>query len=282
MVTPNWQHQAGDSVDALLADWARERPDLDVTPVGVVTRVGRVRAYLDTGLAQVFTAHGLSAADFQVLVNLRRAGAPYRLPQARLMDSLGLTSGTVSVRIDRMVARSIVVRESDSGDARVQLVRLTREGLALFDVVAPMHLRNEERLLSALDRDERTQLAALLRRLLRSFEQPELDFAVPLGLRLEAAHVARSRRVAVGLSDVAGLLVGDVLPNGPAERAGAAKGDLLIAAGRWRVHSDECLRAALAAGPAGGRLTLTVLRGEQTVRLRVSGLSSGDTPQGIG
>lgn len=268
----------GDSIDALLADWARERPDLDFAPVGVVTRMGRVRAFLEAGLGEVFEAHGLSASDFQVVVNLRRAGSPFRLPQARLKEFLGLTSGTVSVRIDRLAARGVVVREPDPEDARVQFVRLTEAGLALFDVVAPAHLRNEDRMLSALEQDERKQLAGLLRRLLRAYERPGLDLAAPLGLHLEQAHVARARRAAVGLSDVPGLLIVDVVQGSPAFRAGAARGDLIVQAGSRVVRSEECMRAALGAVPKSGRLTVTVLRGEKRLRLSVTGLPSGAAP----
>ena len=91
-----------DEVDRLLADWAGQRPDLDFTPVGVVTRLSRLRGYLDAELAGVFARYGLTSADFLVIVSLRRGGPPYRMPQARLMEALGLTSGTVSVRLDRL------------------------------------------------------------------------------------------------------------------------------------------------------------------------------------
>src|SRR2546430_10721326 len=93
---------AQDSVAQLLADWARERPDLDFAPVGIINRLARVRAHLDSALLQVFRSFSLTSADFRVIVALRRAGSPYQLPQARLMTQLGLTSGTISLRVDRL------------------------------------------------------------------------------------------------------------------------------------------------------------------------------------
>src|SRR6185312_12829398 len=108
-----------------------------------VTRLERARTYIAAGLSEVFSRYGLSAADFQVVVNLRRAGSPYRLPQARLMKALTLTSGTVSVRIERLVKLGIVTREPDPADARGQLVQLTSRGLQLFDDIAPVHLADE-------------------------------------------------------------------------------------------------------------------------------------------
>ena len=181
-----------DDVDRVLVDWAGQRPDLDFAPVGVVTRLSRVRTYLDAELARVFAKFGLTSADFLVIVSLRRAGKPYRMPQARLMDALGLTSGTVSVRLDRLEKNGIVARESDPASARGSLVQLTDSGLELFDRVAPVHLANEDRLLSALSPAERQVLADLLRRLLTSFESATTDVAASLGLVLEPARLARA------------------------------------------------------------------------------------------
>src|ERR1700758_2139554 len=200
---------AWDSVDYLLNDWARERPGLDFTPVGVILRMGRVRRHLERRLGEVFARHGLTAADFQVLVNLRRSGEPYCMPQARLMEALGLTSGTVSLRLDRLVKAGTVSREPDPDDRRGSLIRLTADGLRLFEAVAPEHLANEERLLSALTAEQSTTLANLLRHVLASLEPPHCSVSARLGLSVESAIVARTRRVAVGLSDTAGLLVAE-------------------------------------------------------------------------
>lgn len=270
-----------DSVDKILADWAREEPALDFSPVGIITRLARVRGHLDDGLSALFARYDLSPADFQVLVALRRSGTPYRLAQARLMSQLALTSGTVSVRINRLERRGVVAREPDPNDARVSLVRLTEEGLRLFDAVAPAHLANEDRLLSALDEDDRLLLTDLLRKLLLSFEHGSIEAALPWGLRLEPAHRARERRVAAGLSDTAGLLVAEAIPGTPAAEAGVAVGDLLIEVCGHPVRDEAALHHAVQSAdptpeepnPAPGRrtVTLTILRAEvpQTIRLVV-------------
>ncbi len=254
---------AWDSVDHLLSDWARERPDLDFTPVGVITRLARVRTRLERHLAEVFAEHDLTAADFQVLVNLRRSGAPYRMPQARLMEALGLTSGTVSLRLDRLVKAGTVTREPDPDDRRGSLIRLTEEGQRLFDVIAPEHLANEDRLLSALSEDQRRTLADLLRHLLASLEAQRRPVATSLGLSLESAVVARRRRQVVGLSDTPGLLVGTVDPDGPADRAGLARGDLIVEMNGRPALSAVALAELLAELPADDCLRLTVLRGDE-------------------
>ncbi|GAA3452322.1 MarR family winged helix-turn-helix transcriptional regulator [Dactylosporangium matsuzakiense] len=257
-----------DSVDEIIDGWKVERPDLDVRPVGIVTRIGRLRARLDTELAAVFDRYDLTPADFEVIVTLRRCGEPFRLPQARLMTRLGLTSGTVSVRIDRLVNKGIVARERDERDARVTFIGLTEQGHRLFEDVAPVHLRNEDRLLSALDDGERDQLAGLLRRLLTSLERDTVDVARPLGLLLEPAPLARARRAAVGLSDVAGLLVLEVSPGTAAALAGVAGGDLLVAVDDRPTRDGASLHAALAAARATA--TLRLLRGDREVALTIA------------
>jgi DNA-binding MarR family transcriptional regulator len=261
--------EAWDSVDHVLADWARERPDLDFTPVGVVTRLARVRGYLDAAVAAVFAGFGLTAADFLVIVTLRRGGAPYRMPQARLMDALGLTSGTVSVRLDRLERRGIVTREPGPASARGSMVQLTGQGLALFDQVAPVHLANEDRLLAALTGDERLALAGLLRRLLASFETHATDVAGRLGLTLEPAHLAQQRRQAVGLAHRPGMLVAAVRPGSPGAEAGIEHGDLLTHLDGQPVISSTGLALLLDGLAARDSVAATVVRGNNELGVAI-------------
>jgi DNA-binding MarR family transcriptional regulator len=263
------QASVPDSIDQLLADWARERPDLDFSPVGIINRLGRVRAHLDAALLEVFRRFDLTSADFRVIVALRRAGSPYQLPQARLMTQLALTSGTISLRVDRLTKRGIVTREADPDDKRGQRVRLTADGLRLFDEIAPLHLANEERLLSSLTPDERMTLARLLRKLLVSFESGTVQVGLPLGMRLEPAHLARYRRTAVGLSDTPGLLITDTIPGTPAATAGLARGDLIVAVDGIESRSEDVLAQAINRKGPGGELRLSVLRGNDPHQVTV-------------
>jgi DNA-binding MarR family transcriptional regulator len=255
-------------VDVTLEEWARERPDLNVSPVAIVSRLIRLRLYLDAALRSVFERYDLSAADFAVIASLRRAGVPYRLPQTVLMERLGRTSGTISVRIDRLVRKGAVSREPDPEDARGVLIALTDRGLELFDAVAPVHLANEDRMLSALGGEERVMLARLLRTLLLSYEHPAVPTA--WGMTLAPAPRAREMRASVGLSDRPGLLVTEVDHRGPAAEAGILRGDLLIAANGRELRAVETLLEA--ATGRSNTINLELLRGElvRHVRLDVS------------
>jgi DNA-binding MarR family transcriptional regulator len=117
-----------DSVDALLQSWAERRPDLDFRPVGVITRLARVRAHLDVELEEVFAGSGLTGPSFAALVTLARITGEHGVSQRRLADELGLTPGTVSVRVDRLVEQGLALRTPDPDSQRNTLVALTSQG----------------------------------------------------------------------------------------------------------------------------------------------------------
>jgi len=253
---------AADSVDALLASWRARRPDLDFTPVGVVARLSRIRARIDAELERVFRAHGLGSATFAVLVTLARIGDERGVSQRQLMDELGLTSGTISVRMDRLVAEGLVDRRPDPDSRRTTLITLTPRGRELFERVVPAHLANERRLLAALRDDEQAALAALLRKLVVEFEgsRPPAGGFPRLGLTLAPAHAGIALRESVGLPAVPGLLVRAVHDDGAAARAGLRTGDVLSAAAGHELRCIADLHTALAQAD-GGSVALRLLRG---------------------
>ena len=154
-----------DAVDAIIAMWAREKPELDATPMGVVGRISRVSRLLDKELKDFFAGHGLEFWEFDVLATLRRSGAPYELSAGTLLKTAMVTSGAITNRVDRMEAKGLVERVRDPGDRRGVRIRLTPAGLKLIDELVPLHVANERRLLAVLTADDSSTLADLLRTL---------------------------------------------------------------------------------------------------------------------
>ncbi len=146
--------------------WRRERPDLDVTPMEVLSRVSRLARHLDRARSQAFDTHGLESWEFDVLAALRRAGAPYQLSPGQLLQETLVTSGTMTNRVDRLTARGWVTREEQPGDRRGVLVRLTHEGRTAVDSALTDLLQAERTMLDGLDAAEQAQLIAALRVLL--------------------------------------------------------------------------------------------------------------------
>ncbi len=159
-----------DAVDRIAEQGARERPDLDVSPMMVVGRLHRVADLLDQELRTVFAQADLGNGDFDVLAALRRSGAPYQLTPTELAGTTMVTSGAVTKRVDRLIQQGLVERKVSETDGRGRLVGLTQKGRELQEWLHPQHLANEDRLLAPLDTDERRQLAHLLSKLLLSLE----------------------------------------------------------------------------------------------------------------
>jgi DNA-binding MarR family transcriptional regulator len=162
--------QAEDEVDRIVSAWRRERPDLDVSPLQVLSRVSRLARHLDRHRGAAFSAHGLEPWEFDVLAALRRAGAPYELSPGQLTAEALVTSGTMTNRIDRLEGRDLVRRRPDPADGRGVIVRLTDDGRALVDTALEDLLDRERGLLAELDADSIASLAAALRRLVIPFD----------------------------------------------------------------------------------------------------------------
>lgn len=152
-----------DPVDRLLAQWGRERPDLDVSPMGVVGRISRLARRIDLAQRATFARYELDPAGFDVLATLRRTGEPYALTPGALMRSAMVTSGAITQRLDRLEERDLVTRGPHPEDGRGVLVTLTAAGRELVDRVLPDHLATEQRLLAGLSATDRADLARLLR-----------------------------------------------------------------------------------------------------------------------
>jgi DNA-binding MarR family transcriptional regulator len=166
-----------DEVDRLVAAWRRERPDLDVGPLEVLSRVTRLARHLERARRATFSEHELDAWEFDVLAALRRSGEPYRLSPGQLVSQTLVTSGTMTNRIDRLADKGMVQREPDPSDRRGVLVVLTPRGRDQIDSTLAGLLAQEQDLLGSLPERRREILAGLLRDLIFPFDNPPPDGA---------------------------------------------------------------------------------------------------------
>jgi DNA-binding MarR family transcriptional regulator len=159
-----------DEVDRIVDAWSRERPDLDFSPLQVLSRVGRLSRHVDRARKAAFAASDLELWEFDVLSALRRAGAPYQLSPKALLQQTLVSSGTMTNRIDRLVDRRLVTRDADPHDGRGILVSMTETGRERVDAAIRLLLVAESELLDRLPKADQERLSALLRKLSLDFD----------------------------------------------------------------------------------------------------------------
>jgi len=162
-----------DSVDGIVRAWRRERPDLDVAPLEVLSRVSRLARHLDLARREAFARHGLEAGEFDVLAALRRSATPYEMSPGQLGAATLVSSGTTTNRLDRLESAGLIERLPDSADRRSIRVRLTAAGRQRVDAALDDLLASERHLLAALAPAERDHLATLLKALVLPFDVEE-------------------------------------------------------------------------------------------------------------
>ncbi len=255
----------------MLRAWREKRPDLDFASRGIISRLARIRSHIELELEHLFEAHGLSAANVAVLVTLARITDCDGVNQKRLMDELGLTSGTISVRMDRLAEAGLVERLPDPESRRNTLIVLTERGRELAERVVPAQLASPRRLLCALTDEEQETLAALLRKMLAEFEGSSSPRRAQarLGLTIVPAHKSMAMRESVGLEAFPALLVRSVTEGGPADRAGVRRGDLLVSAGSHELRSVAALLTSIDDACEAGYLPLHLLRGDVQIDLNI-------------
>lgn len=164
-----------DHVDFIQAQWAQEKPDLDTSPMGVIGRISRISRHLDQLLQKIYSKFGLNGGEFDVLATLRRSGHPYQLTPTQLFNSLMLSSGAMTNRLDRLEDVGLIKRTPNPDDRRGILVTLTEQGLELIDRAYAAHIANEHQILASLTESEQETLTDLLRKILLPFEDKTQD-----------------------------------------------------------------------------------------------------------
>lgn len=162
--------KTGDRVDRVMAAWRRERPDIDVSSIAVLTRALLIGRHLQKARDRELRELGTDTPTLEVLATLRRAGDPYCLRTSEIEAATPVTAGAISQRLDRLEARGLVHRERDHEDKRVIHVSLTKKGRNLIDRVVAGLMEREELMLTPFNERERKTLERLLTRWLRWFE----------------------------------------------------------------------------------------------------------------
>ncbi len=155
-----------DAFDRVIEEWRRERPDLDVSPIGIVGRLHVAGRRTERFYEESVAPFGLRPADFFLLSELRRSGPPYVLSPSDLSDLLVRSSGGITRQLDQLERSGWIRREPDPHDRRGVRVVLTDAGLELIDEALSAHFENEAQLLAPLSAAERDRIAGLLRELL--------------------------------------------------------------------------------------------------------------------
>jgi DNA-binding MarR family transcriptional regulator len=164
-----------DAIDAVIDQWRKVRPDVDLWPMQVLGRIARLCRVLEKENKQFLAEHGLEPFEFDVLTTLRRAGDAYELTPSALFKATLVTSGAITKRIDRMEIKGLVERVRDHDDRRSVRIRLTPQGRDVLDAIFGLHLANMERILQPLEQHTREQLASGLRILLEFFGDTSLS-----------------------------------------------------------------------------------------------------------
>lgn len=162
-----------DEVDRLIAAWKRERPDADLSPLAILSRITRISRHLDLARRDAFA--DLETWGFDVLAALRRAGAPHTLSPSQLMQETMVSSGTMTNRLDRLEELNLINRQPDPSDGRGSLVSLTALGMRKVDLALDQLIESERTFLTDLSKSEQAQLADLLSRLAANFDIPTED-----------------------------------------------------------------------------------------------------------
>lgn len=157
-----------DMMDEVQRLWHEVKPDADVVPMGVVGRIQRACRLLEQGHREYFEQFGVDDGEFNILATIRRYGPPYTVSPGKLRETSLIKSAAITNRVDRLVAKGFVTRETDPDNRRKVRITLTSSGLDLVERAFGGHIGNEDRMLAALDGGQREQLSGLLRALLAS------------------------------------------------------------------------------------------------------------------
>ena len=157
-----------DPVDRLIASWWQELPEVLYPSSELAKRIMVLAGELNEATRGVLRDLGLTTAEFDVIVSLRRGGTPYRQKPSDLSRNLLLSSGGTSNVTNQLVRRGLVTREPDPDDGRGTQIRLTPEGVALAEQAVKASSAAHHELWSGIDTDVLEAATVALRALHQS------------------------------------------------------------------------------------------------------------------
>ncbi len=152
----------GADMQNILAQWRRERPDIDPAPMAVCGDIWRAGETLRRAVLANLAEHQLDMAGFDVLLTLRRQGRHESLSPSSLAREMMLSTSAMTNRLDRLEQRGLIKRMADPADRRGVKITLSHKGYQLADKLVVSHVETEKRMLTALSAGEQKQLRALL------------------------------------------------------------------------------------------------------------------------
>ena len=159
-----------DAIDRLVTQWAREKPELDTEPMAIMGRLLRVAKYMENEVAQLHKQYDLTLGEFDVLATLRRSGEPFQLTPSELIDSMMLTSGAMTNRLDKLTSKGLIIRQNNQSDRRSLPVQLTKQGVLLIDRVVEEHVVIQRQLVKGLSQEQKKQISQNLKCLMYELE----------------------------------------------------------------------------------------------------------------
>jgi len=155
-----------DIIDILIAEWKKERPELDVEAMQVVGRILKLSKVLEKRTNKALKESNIYYTDLDVLATIRRSGAPYELSPKQLMKSVLITSGAMTALLDRLTKLELIYRAPDAKDGRIKLAGLTEKGIKIIDEAIVIRFRDAKSVVAVFDKAEHKELAVLLKKLL--------------------------------------------------------------------------------------------------------------------
>lgn len=157
-----------DEFDEHAARAVERWPEIDFDVETIVNRISHVDRYVERAAVDTLKELGLAKGELKVLLCVNRSG---RRSPGEIAQHLLVSTGTMTNRLDKLEASGLVKRLPDPEDRRGVLVELTPGGRETLDRYIAVQAKRERELMSAMSKEERVQLAALLRRLLASVEE---------------------------------------------------------------------------------------------------------------